>query len=198
MTRCPEGHFYDPAKHPACPWCALPADTGGIEQKTRPVRAEIPLPPPLPGVPPPPPLPPLPPLPQASGPAATVRVGMAAKIGKNEPVVGWLVCTQGPDRGKDFRLHAEKNYIGRAPAMDVVVESDTAISRERHGIVVFDPKKQSFWVLPGESAGLVYLNGEMVNTPTPFHRDDVLEIGKSKLVLIPFCGDKYNWEPAGA
>ena len=56
MTRCPEGHFYDPAKHPACPWCALPADTGGFEQKTRPVRAEIPLPPPLPGVPPPPPL----------------------------------------------------------------------------------------------------------------------------------------------
>ena len=53
---------------------------------------------------------------------------------------------------------------------------------------MFDPKKQSFWVLPGESAGLVYLNGEMVNTPTPFHRDDVLEIGKSKLVLIPFCG----------
>jgi len=200
MTRCPEGHFYDPAKHAACPWCALPADTGGIEQKTRPVRAEIPLPPPLPGMPPPPPLPPLPPLPQAgpAHPGATVRVGMGAKIGKNEPVVGWLVCTDGPDRGKDYRLHTEKNYIGRAPTMDVAVESDTAVSRERHGIVVFDPKKQSFWILPGDSAGLVYLNGEMVNTPTPFHRDDVLEIGKSKLVLIPFCGEKYTWADASS
>ncbi|HLX45909.1 MAG TPA: FHA domain-containing protein [Bryobacteraceae bacterium] len=206
MTRCPEGHFFDPAKHPACPWCALPADTGGFEQKTRPVRQDvrhdIPMPPPLPGVGPLPPPPPLPPLPQVLGPspAATVRVGMGgAKIGKNEPVVGWLVCIEGPDRGKDYRLHSEKNYIGRAPTMDVAIETDTAVSRERHGIVVFDPKKQSFWVLPGDSSGLVYLNTEMVNTPTPFHRDDVLEIGKSKLVLIPFCGDKYTWaEPAGA
>ena len=45
MIRCPEGHFYDPAKHPGCPWCALPADTGGYEQKTRPVP---PMPPPMP------------------------------------------------------------------------------------------------------------------------------------------------------
>jgi hypothetical protein len=205
MTRCPEGHFYDPAKHPACPWCALPADTGGIEQKTRPVRVDVPLPPPmpppLPGMSPAPPPPPLPPLPQVGGPApgATVRVGAGVKIGKSEPVVGWLVCTDGPDRGKDYRLHAEKNYIGRAPAMDVAIEGDNTVSRERHGIVVFDPKKQSFWILPGDAAGLVYLNGEMVNTPTAMDRDDILEIGKSKLVLIPFCGEKYTWaEPAGA
>jgi hypothetical protein len=201
MTRCPEGHFYDPAKHAACPWCALPADAGGIEQKTRPVRGDIPMPPPLPGAGPLPPPPPLPPLPQMGPPvgAATVRVGMGVKIGKNQPVVGWLVCIEGPDRGTDYRLHAEKNYIGRAPTMDVAIEGDNSVSRERHGTVVFDPKKQSFWVLPGDSAGLVYLNSEMVNTPTALNRDDVLEIGKSKLVLIPFCGEKYTWaETAGA
>ena len=37
MIRCPEGHFYDPSKHNACPWCALPSDSGGSAQKTRPV-----------------------------------------------------------------------------------------------------------------------------------------------------------------
>jgi hypothetical protein len=214
MIRCPEGHFYDPAKHPGCPWCALPADTGGMEQKTRPVMMPPPLPggssggfagPPLPPLPPPPPgfaPPPVPsqsgPIPMPSGPppGATVRVGAGARTLKTEPVVGWLVCLEGPDRGKDYRLHNEKNYIGRAPVNDIVVESDNTVSRERHGLVIFDPKKHIFWALPGDAAGLVYLNGEIVNSPTEMHGDDVLEIGKTKLVLIAFCGPKYKWEEA--
>jgi len=112
---------------------------------------------------------------------------------RNDPVVGWLVCLSGPDRGKDYRLHAEKNFVGRAPQMDVVIESDPTVSREKHGVVVFDPKKKTFWVLPGEASGLVYLNGEMVNSPAQMKGDDVLEVGQTKLVLVPFCGDKYTW-----
>jgi len=178
MTRCPEGHFFDPSKHSSCPWCALPQDSG--EQKTRPVT-----PPPLPqaGAAPPP-------VPAMAG--ATVRVGAGA-VARSEPVVGWLVCLSGPDRGKDYRLHPEKNFMGRSPAMDVVIESDPTVSREKHGVVVFDPKKSAFWVLPGEASGLVYLNGEMVNSPAPMKADDVIEVGQTKLVLVPFCGEKYNW-----
>jgi len=112
-------------------------------------------------------------------PGATVRVGAGAKVGKTEPVVGWLVCLEGPDKGKDFRLHNEKNYIGRAPMNDVVIEGDQTVSRERHGVVVFDPKKQVFWALPGDASGLVYLNGEIVNAPTQIKGDDVIEIGKT-------------------
>ncbi len=33
MIRCPEGHFYDPAKHNACPWCALPATAEGRNRR---------------------------------------------------------------------------------------------------------------------------------------------------------------------
>jgi hypothetical protein len=205
MIRCPEGHFYDPAKHGACPWCALPQDTG-YEQKTRPVRPSgmdipPPLPPPLPGastaVPPPiaSPMPPPAPIIQAAArPGATVRVGLkATDAGKTDPVVGWLVCLEGPDRGKDFRLHMEKNYIGRAPGMDVILDGDNTVSREKHGVIIFDPKRQAFWVLPGEASGLVYLNGDIVHSPTQMHADDVIEVGKTKLVLIPFCGEKYTW-----
>jgi hypothetical protein len=107
--------------------------------------------------------------------------------------VGWLVCLAGPDRGRDFRLHAEKNFIGRSPAMDVCVAGDESVSRDRHALVIFDPKKQVFWSLPGEAAGLVYLNGDIVHSPTRMNRDDVLEVGQTKLVLIPFCGEKYSW-----
>jgi hypothetical protein len=181
MTRCPEGHFFDPGKHNSCPWCALPQDSGAGEQKTRPVSPPA-MPPP--GGPPP----------AGPKPGATVRVGAGASVGvRNDPVVGWLVCLSGPDRGKDYRLHAEKNFVGRAPQMDVVIESDPTVSREKHGVVVFDPKKKTFWVLPGDASGLVYLNGEMVNSPAQMKGDDVLEVGQTKLVLVPFCGDRYTW-----
>lgn len=187
MIRCSEGHFYDPSKHLACPWCALPAGTETSPERTRAVR--------------PPDLPP-PPSAYVGGapPNVTRRVGQAPSAGPKapEPVVGWLVCVDGPDRGRDFRLHAEKNFIGRAELMDVFIPSDDTVSRERHGIVVFDPKKQVFWVLPGEASGLVYLNGEAVHSPTAMKSDDILEIGETKLVLIPFCGDKYNWNPSPA
>src|SRR5690242_13732720 len=102
MTRCPEGHFFDAAKHNACPWCALPQDSGS-EQKTRPVA-----PPPLPQPAAPPPIP------AGPKPGATVRLGMPAAELRGDPVVGWLVCVEGPDRGKDYRLHSEKNFVGRS------------------------------------------------------------------------------------
>jgi hypothetical protein len=33
----------------------------------------------------------------------------------------------------------------------------------------------------------------MVNAPAVMKADDVLELGQTKLVLVPFCGDRYNW-----
>ncbi len=209
MTRCPEGHFYDPTKHGSCPWCALPADVESGD-KTRPVQLGAlqmrlggppPLPPPLASIPPPPPLPgkmagpppPPPPLPLPANLGATRRAGAEIAGPKNNPVVGWLVCLTGPERGHDFRLHAEKNFIGRSPAMDVCLAGDESVSREKHATVIFDPKKAAFWALPGDAAGLVYLNGDIVHSPTEMHREDLLEVGQTKLVLIPFCGEKYSW-----
>jgi hypothetical protein len=219
MVRCPQGHFFDPSKHSACPWCALPADSEmGSGAKTTPVRPGVAealgaagAPPPLPGGPPPLASPTLP-LPAQGGalppqgggipgatPGATRRLGQdTGGHGKSDPVVGWLVCLDGPDRGRDFRLHSEKNFIGRSPLMDVCVGGDDTVSREKHGVVIFDPKKLVFWVLPGDSSGLVYLNGEIVHSPAQLKRDDILEVGQTKLVLIPFCGDQYTWSHAGA
>jgi len=180
MIRCPDGHFYDRAKHPSCPWCDL--QEGGAD-KTRPAR--LPGPPPPPGA-----------RAYATPPDATRRVNLESS--KSDPVVGWLVCVEGPDRGRDFRLHAEKNFIGRSPAMDVAILNDDTVSRERHSLITFDPKKQVFWVSPGDASGLVYLNGELLNSATTMKSDDILEIGHTKLVFIPFCGERYSWHSASA
>ena len=77
--------------------------------------------------------------------------------------------------------------------MDVCVAGDETVSRDRHALVIFDPKKQAFWAVPGDASGLVYLNGDIVNAPTQMKLDDIIEVGQTKLVLIPFCGEKYSW-----
>ena len=43
------------------------------------------------------------------------------------PVVGWLVCIEGNDRGRDFRLHSGYNSIGKNAENDVSIPSDGTI-----------------------------------------------------------------------
>ena len=181
MIRCPEGHFYDSAKHQTCPWCGVAAQgqAEAVEGKTQPLR----------------------PVEHAPAAAASVRApeyGATKALHREpsglSPVVGWLVCVEGPDRGQDYRIHMEKNFIGRSPAMDISIVNDDSISRDKHATITYDPKKHVFWLLPGESSGLVYLNDTLVNTPMELKADDVIEMGKSKLVLVPFASEKFQWQ----
>ena len=49
-------------------------------------------------------------------------------------------------------------------------------------------------ILPGDSNGLVYLNGEAVYLPQTLSAYDVIEMGDSQFLFIPFCGEHYTWE----
>lgn len=112
---------------------------------------------------------------------------------REEPVVGWLVCIKGARQGKDYKLHTGKNFVGRADDMDVQVLGDSEIDRKNHAIVVYDPKKKETTLLPGESQGLVYLNGNTVFSPTVIEAYAEIALGKSKFVFIPFCGEHFAW-----
>ena len=110
-----------------------------------------------------------------------------------EELVGWLVCVEGPDRGRDYPLRAEENALGRAPAMDICIANDAAVSRHRHCAIVFDVVKVTFVLLPGDSASLLYLNGESIRSSRHLKRDDVIDVGRTKLVFIPFCEGQNRW-----
>lgn len=111
-----------------------------------------------------------------------------------EPVVGWLACAAGPDKGKDWRLIEGKNSIGRSSEMVVCLGSDTAVSKDRHAYVKFEPRQQVFSLLPGESRGLVYLNGVEIDLATTLAPYDRIEIGKSTLIFVPLAGSKFRWD----
>jgi hypothetical protein len=192
MVRCAEGHFYDSEKHTSCPWCgpsgvakeaAAPAPAadrtrklgGNLAVAANPAAYAAPAPVSSPR-------------PEAA-PVATKRLDMTEQGAR--PVVGWIVCTDGPDRGRDYRIHAEKNFIGRDASMDVSLSHDESVSRDRHAILVFDPKKKNYWLYPGESQGLVYLKEELVNSPVQVGPYEEIEVGASTLVLVPFDTEKY-------
>lgn len=115
--------------------------------------------------------------------------GMAAV----QPVTGWLVCMTGSERGKDYRLHIGKNFVGRSPSMDVVLVDDKKISREKHCSVIYDPKGDAFYVA-AEGGNLVYLNDQMLTASEPLEENDKITIGDTSLLFIPFCRGKRRWE----
>jgi len=111
-----------------------------------------------------------------------------------DPVVGWLVCIDGPQMGRDYRIMAEKNFIGRAEDMHIQILGDNKISRRNHAIIAYDPLKRNTLILPGDSSGLAYHNGDAVYIPTEMKEYDVILLGNSKFVFMPLCGEHFEWE----
>ncbi len=113
-----------------------------------------------------------------------------------DPVTGWLVCIEGPQMGgRDYRILSEKNFIGRAEDMHIRIAGDNSISNRNHAVIVYDPKKRNFYLLPGDASGLAYLNNEAVYTPpTELAAYDVIQLGRSMFLFIPLCGVHFEWE----
>ena len=113
---------------------------------------------------------------------------------EKEPVVGWLVCVKGKHFGEAFELYAGRNSIGRDSSNKVVIAGDNTVSASKHLWVTYEPKKREFYVQPGESSGLSYLNGDNIMTPQAINMYDKLEMGSGLYLLIPLCCDSFTWE----
>ncbi len=111
-----------------------------------------------------------------------------------QPVVGWIVCIEGPDKGKDYRIHAGYNTIGRGKDNDICIEGDQKISREKHALLAFDPEEKTFFFSPSDGKNLIRLNGKLVMMPSEVKAGDTLTIGSSKFRFVPFVDENFAWE----
>jgi len=114
-----------------------------------------------------------------------------------DPVTGWLICIEGASKGRDYKIRSEKNFVGRSDGMDIQILGDNHIAKRNHAIIVYDPKKRKTILLPGDSQGLVYHNDEAVYAPTELKEYDSIELGRSKFLFVPFCGENFEWTEAG-
>ena len=122
----------------------------------------------------------------------TVAV-LEQKTGVN-PVVGWMVCVDGIEKGKDYSLHSGNNFIGRRKGADICLENDMAVSRENQGVISYDARHKSFYAVPGTGQNLIYLNGEPLLTAHELRVYDRLEMGNTTLMFVPLCGEEFQWD----
>lgn len=190
LAQCPQGHYYDDAQFSNCPFC-------GIKLSVSPAKAM-----------------------QAEKTAAAnatdgertiamieddeitlsgldlgdddVTIGIYSAKYNGEPTVGWLMCTEGSEKGRDYRLHPAKNFIGRSARMDVCIYDDPRISREEHSCILYDPKQNEFFAAPG--SGLTMLNGEPLLNAVLLREGDQIELGDTVLMFVPFCKGDRTWE----
>ena len=123
----------------------------------------------------------------------TVIGGDLSASGQVDPVVGWVVCVDGPLRGTDWRIHAGYNYIGREVG-DIHIQGDSQISREKHATVAYYDKNRTYYVGPAEGRNIIELNGEPVFNATKLNRHDVITVGTTKLMFIPLCDETFSWD----
>ncbi len=189
LERCENGHFYDIERFDECPHCnqtsisTVLEDENGEKGYTLPVENETPngldqLKEEITGA-------------KENEEVETYTVGYYGKI---EPVVGWLVAIEGSNYGQAFTLKSGKNFVGRSFDMDVSLSSDPSISRNKHAIILYEPKSNKFLVQPGESKELYYLNEEVVLSATEIKAYDILTLGSTKLLFIPCCSEKFTWD----
>ncbi len=172
LTRCNNGHYFDSKKHSSCPFCGVQDLEININKTMakRPGKSG------------------------SRGGEEGKTVGIYKRKLGIDPVVGWLVAITGPEKGRDFRITAEKNFIGRSEKMDIRIPDDESISRDSHAVVSFNPKNLTFRLFPGESKGLAYLNGEEVIAPVVLKAYDTIEVGQTKLIYIPLCSESFHWD----
>lgn len=111
-----------------------------------------------------------------------------------DPVVGWLVCVKGPNRGKSYNLHSGTNFIGRSREMDVCIEHDQSISKRNAASISYDDRSKTFFIQKGEVRNLIYLNGKPIRSDADIVAYDRLEIGSTELVFLPLCGEHFTWQ----
>ncbi len=189
LERCLKGHFFDLTKHTTCPYCgvdglevptlphrSVEGGTGAYNrteveaERTRPSEAW-----------------------PAAGADPITKPLIVAEQGI-DPVVGWLVCVEGADRGRDYRIRTGNNPVGRLSHMAICISGDESIARERHAVLTFEPRRGSFHLVPGDARELVYLNDEPVLGPQELHSHDQITMGNTKLLFVPFCGEKFQWK----
>lgn len=130
----------------------------------------------------------------ADGPTMAVNPSGEYIARSAQPITGWLVCIEGPEKGKDYRLHDENNFIGRSSQMDVCISGDRTVSEDRHAVITYDSQERKFFFALSGGSSIVRLNGKAVLMTQEIKYGDRLQIGQGTFLFVPLCGEQFQWE----
>lgn len=135
----------------------------------------------------------------AEDPAKTqlVRGRQTPKRGDfaQDPVVGWLVIVGGPGLGSYRPVFEGNNTVGRAATNRVALDfGDAAISSEEQAYIRYDAADRSFLFVPNlAKTNVVSVNDKRPTGAVALESMDVIVMGRTQLVFVPFCGSEFDW-----
>ena len=114
---------------------------------------------------------------------------------ETDPVVGWLVVVGGPGIGQFRPIFEGNNTVGRAATNRIAIDfGDDAISGEEQGYIRYDSSDRSFLFVPNlAKTNVVSLNERRPTAAVELQAMDVITMGRTQLVFVPFCGADFDW-----
>ncbi len=185
MQQCPNGHIYDDSKNAQCPYCGgnemgktIPLDN--VEEIPPTVMHEQDIPETQP----------------YDNPDWNPTMYKPDVINDKgiDPVRGWLVCLDGEKKGMDFRIHSEKNRIGRGGEVEINIDFDKTVSKGTNALLAYDNRNNKFFLAPSESKNNMYINNNLLLSPVELKEYDIIEIGQTKMIFRSFCNESFNWD----
>jgi hypothetical protein len=126
-----------------------------------------------------------------------VRGKMQVKRGAfdQDPVVGWLVVVGGPGIGQYRPIFEGNNTLGRSTKNRIAIDfGDDAISSEEQAYIRYDSSDRTFLFVPNLSkTNVVSLNEKRPTGAVELAQMDVITMGRTQLVFVPFCGPDFDW-----
>ena len=112
-----------------------------------------------------------------------------------DPVVGWLVVVGGPGIGAFRPIYEGNNSIGRALTQRIPIDfGDDAISSEEQAYIRYDSTDRSFLFVPNlAKTNVVSVNNARPTGAVELSAMDVIVMGRTQLVFVPFCGGDFDW-----
>ncbi|MEQ1615857.1 MAG: FHA domain-containing protein [Hyphomicrobiaceae bacterium] len=114
---------------------------------------------------------------------------------EQDPVVGWLVVVGGPGLGSFRPIFEGNNTVGRAASQRVALDfGDDAISSEEQAYIRYDSAERAFLFVPNlAKTNIVSVNGKRPTAAVGLAAMDVILMGRTQLVFVPFCGADFDW-----
>lgn len=134
----------------------------------------------------------------AAGPRTTLvrgKMQVARGAFEQDPVVGWLVVVGGPGIGQYRPIFEGNNSIGRGAGNRIPIDfGDDAISSEEQAYIRYDSAERSFLFVPNlAKTNVVSLNEKRPTGAVELTQMDVITMGRTQLVFVPFCGPDFDW-----
>ena len=118
---------------------------------------------------------------------------------EQDPVVGWLVVVGGPGLGSYRPVFEGNNAVGRGPDNRIKIDfGDESISQSEQAYIRYDSADRSFLFVPNlAKTNVVAINESRPAQPQKLKAMDLITMGRTQLVFVPFCGAEFDWGDLG-